>query len=133
MTRKLTAPAIAALTSAALASFAPPALAQSARSPSAAELHDALNLTPAEEPAWDAYRAAVAPDPTMTARRKAAEALLPTVPTPRRVALIDAQMQADLDAFRRQGQAVKTFYAALDPVQKRVFDAQTAPRPGARP
>jgi protein CpxP len=131
MTRKLAA--LAAILP--LLSFAPSALAQPARAQpdQFAALHDALSLTPAQETAWRTYRATVAPDPYATARRKAAAALLPTVPTPQRIALIDAQMQADLDAFRRQGDAVKTFYAALDPVQKRVFDAQTAPRPGPPP
>lgn len=109
-------------------SLAPPAFAQAT---SAAELRDALNLTPSQETAWQAYRAAIAPDPSVAARRKAAQALLPTVPTPQRIALIDAQMQADLDVFRRQGEAVKAFYATLTPTQQRVFDTQTSPRPGA--
>jgi hypothetical protein len=129
MTRKLAVLA-AALSLLSLALFAPPAFAQSGE---LAALHDALNLTPAQELAWRTYRAAVAPDPETAARRKAAAALLPTVPTPRRIALIDAQMQADLDAVRRQGQAVEAFYDALDPVQKRVFDAQTAPTPNEPP
>jgi len=110
--------------------FTPPAFAQSGE---IGELHDALSLTPAQEMAWRSYRAALAPDPYSAARRKAAQALLPTVPTPQRIALVDAQMQADLDAIRKQGEAVKAFYAALDPVQKRVFDAQTAPKPNEPP
>ena len=38
-----------------------------------------------------------------------------------------AEMQQDLADVRRQAQALKTFYAALDADQQRIFDTMTAP------
>ena len=53
--------------------------------------------------------------------------LMPTLPTPRRLALMRAQMQSDLIAFDHDVQAVNAFYDQLSPDQQRVFDTQTAP------
>ena len=89
-------------------------------------LHDALHLSAAQEDAWRAYQRAVAGDAQDQARARQTAALLPTLPTPRRLALIHAQMEADLSAFDRRAQAVAVFYSALDPVQQHTFDRQTA-------
>ena len=88
-------------------------------------LHDALHLSAAQEDAWRAYTAAVAPDPFADARRRSAMQMLPSLPTPRRIDLITAAMQQDLSSFQRQGQAVKAFYNVLTPQQQAVFDRQT--------
>jgi hypothetical protein len=90
------------------------------------QLHDALHLTAAQEDAWRAYQAAVAPDPDQRARAEAAAAMAPRLPTPRRLALIRAQMQADLATFDHDAQAVTAFYTALTPDQQQAFDRQTA-------
>lgn len=92
------------------------------------QLHDALHLTADQEAAWRAYTAAVAPDPSSQARHEAAEKMMATLPTPRRVALMDATMSQDIEAFRRQGQAVLAFYGRLRPDQQQIFDRQTAPQ-----
>lgn len=91
-------------------------------------LHDDLKLTDSQDAAWRRYATAIAPDPQALARRRATEALLPTVPTPRRIALIEASMAQDTADFRRQGAAVSAFYATLTPDQQRVFDEDTLPR-----
>jgi len=91
------------------------------------QLHNALHLTPTQDPAWKAYLAAVAPNPQMSARRNAAQSLLPQLPTPRRIALIEATMEQDVTDFRRQGDAVMAFYNQLSPEQQRTFDRQTQP------
>jgi hypothetical protein len=91
------------------------------------EIHSALHLTPTQEPAWRAYQAALAPDPGARARQQATRMLLPTLSTPRRIDLINAQMEADAAAMHRQGEAVKAFYATLTALQQRSFDAMTAP------
>ena len=70
------------------------------------DLHDALHLTAGQEAAWRDYQAAIAPDPQAGARRRATEQLLPQLPTPRRIALVEAAMSQDLAEFRRQGEAV---------------------------
>ena len=91
-------------------------------------LHDDLKLTEAQEPAWKQYATAIAPGPQAAARRRATQALLPTVPTPRRIALIEAAMAQDAADFRRRGAAVDAFYASLTPEQQRVFDQDTLPQ-----
>ena len=90
------------------------------------QLHDALHLSPAQEDAWRAYQAAIAPDPQAQQRHRAADMLLPQLTTPRRVALIEATAQADAADLHRQGKAVKAFYASLSPDQQRTFDRLTA-------
>jgi len=89
-------------------------------------LHDALRLSPGQEDAWRTYQAAIAPDPQVQQRHRAADMLLPQLPTPRRVALIEATAQADAADLHRQGEAVKAFYATLSPDQQRTFDRMTA-------
>jgi len=122
---------LAAAAALALSSLAPAAWAQtseSGRPASLNELHDALRLTPVQEAAWRRYQTALAPDPTATARHRAATAMMAALTTPRRIDLINAEMTADLDSLRRQGEAVKTFYATLTPDQQKVFDRKTAPQ-----
>lgn len=94
------------------------------------QLHDALHLTAAQEHGWQIYQAAMAPDPRMPARRRAAEALLPQLSTPRRLALMEATMEQDMTDLKRQGAAVLAFYNSLTPDQQRTFDRQTLPSAG---
>ena len=92
----------------------------------ASQLHDALHLSAVQEGAWRTYQAALADDPEAAAQARQTAMLLPRLPTPRRLALIRAQMQADVAAFDRRAQAVNAFYAALNPDQQAAFDRQTA-------
>ena len=89
-------------------------------------LHDALNLSSAQEPAWETYAAAMTPDPQTDARQRATDQMLPSLPTPRRIALIEASMAQDAADFKRQGAAMLAFYSQLSPAQQKVFDTQTA-------
>jgi hypothetical protein len=50
---------------------------------------------------------------------------LPLVPTPRRIALIEATIAQDAVDFRRQGAAVTAFYGKLTPGQQKIFDQDT--------
>ena len=110
--------------------LAGPAAAQDA--PAAlGQLHDDLGLRPDQESAWRAYAAAVAPDPQADARRRATDELLPSIPTPRRIALIEASLAQDVADLHRQGQAVMAFYSGLSPDQQRTFDVETLPSAGA--
>ena len=118
-------PAFAAIAALALATAA---FAQ-ARAPDLQGLHDALNLSAAQEEAWNAFQAAELPDPDQEARQRNAAEMMPTLHAPQRVDLSIAAMQADLQTLERRGAALKTFYGALSPAQQRVFDNQTAPRP----
>lgn len=93
------------------------------------QLHDALKLAPAQEPAWRAFLMASAPSPQQQAQAQATARLAPTLPTPRRLALIRSQMQADLAAFDRTATAVSAFYTQLSPEQQAAFDRQTRADP----
>jgi hypothetical protein len=90
-------------------------------------LHDDLRLSDSQEQAWKDYTAAIAPDPQTQARHRATQELLPMVPTPRRIALIEATMAEDSRDFQRQGAAVKAFYGKLTAEQQRTFDRDTLP------
>ena len=96
-------------------------------------LHDALNLSAAQEPAWRNYTAAMTPDPQADARHRATDQMLPSLPTPRRIALIEASMAQDAADMKRQAAAVLAFYSQLSPAQQKVFDAQTLPPAGNPP
>ncbi len=104
--------------------------AQAAELPVSAELirlHDDLHLAAGQESAWTDYLRAITPDPQVEARHRATQELMPMVPTPRRIALIEATMTQDELDFRRQGEAVKAFYGKLTPDQQKVFDRDTLP------
>jgi hypothetical protein len=91
------------------------------------QLHDALNLSSFQEPAWQTYTTAMTPNPQTEARHRATDQLLPSLATPRRIALIQAAMAQDSVEIKRQGAAMLAFYSQLSPAQQKVFDAQTLP------
>jgi hypothetical protein len=90
-------------------------------------LHDDLKLSDSQETAWRDYTTAIAPDPQQAARHRATTELLPMVPTPRRIALIEATMAQDAIDFKRQSAAVTAFYAKLTLGQQKIFDQDTLP------
>jgi hypothetical protein len=92
-------------------------------------LHDDLRLSDGQEADWKAYTQAVAPSQDMLARHRATSELLPLVPTPRRIALVEATMAQDNLDFKRQSAAVNAFYGKLTPDQQKVFDRETLPSP----
>lgn len=92
-----------------------------------ATLHAALHITAPQESAWAAYRAA-APSPAVTEqRRNAAARMFPTLTSPRRIDLVEAEMRQELTELQRQSTALKALYATLSPEQQRVFDERTLP------
>jgi protein CpxP len=91
------------------------------------QLHDALHLSADQEQAWRDYQGALAPTTGAQSRRRATQQMLPTLTTPRRIALIQAAMEQDLSDLRRQGDATTAFYGKLTPDQQAVFDRQTLP------
>ena len=108
-----------------------PAGAAFAQARDAGELHAALHLTEAQEANWRAYQMALESDPVQQARHSSAQMMMSSLPTPRRIDLLDANMQADLEVMHRQGEATKAFYATLSPEQQKVFDRETLPPPDA--
>ncbi len=108
------------------------AAAQQSPSSASTKLHDDLRLSIGQEGAWQQYLRTLDEGGQMQARRQAAEQLLPQIPTPRRLALMDATMSDELADFRRQRTAVEAFYNRLTPDQQRIFDRDTAPQTAAR-
>ena len=109
-----------------------PAGAALAQARDAAELHASLHLTLQQEAAWRTYQQALEPDPVSQSRHKSAQLMMPSLPTPRRIDLIEANMQADFELMHRQGEATKAFYEVLDPEQRITFDHETLPPPGGQ-
>ncbi|MFT4243431.1 MAG: Spy/CpxP family protein refolding chaperone [Acidovorax sp.] len=93
-----------------------------------ANLKAKLQLTPAQEPAWTTFTAALQP----------AERPAPPDPkewrqltTPERIDRMRAQRTQRATEADRRDEATKAFYAALTPEQQKTFDAQP-PRPPHR-
>jgi len=98
-----------------------------AQSPNLPVLHDALHLSAAQEAGWNAYKASVSIPEQAQQRRRSAASLFATLTAPRRMDLIEAEMQQDLADLHRQSQALKAFYGSLNADQQRTFDTQTLP------
>jgi|SRR5579872_3281973 len=110
--------------------LAPGASALAQPMPDVSELHEALRLTPAQQDAWSAYAASLGAPAAAQQRRAAAVAMMPTLPAPRRIDLMEAEMRQELADLHQQGQALKALYAMLTPEQQRLFDLRTLPSRG---
>jgi protein CpxP len=89
-----------------------------------ATLHDALKLSPAQEPAWAAYQAAIKPAATGMGLR-GERAAWAGMPAPERMEKMIALSKQHTAAMESQLVALKTFYAVLTPAQQKVFDENT--------
>ena len=87
-----------------------------------ARLHVQLKLTPAQEPAWNAYQAAIKPVPH-TGPRPDFKAFA-AMPAPDRMAKMIDMMKQRTATMESHLAAVKTFYATLNADQKKVYDKQ---------
>jgi len=86
-----------------------------------AELKVLLQITPAQEGAWTAFAAAMQP-PAQPPQPPMARAELDKLTAPQRIDL-QARHEAERAAHMKQrGDAVKAFYAQLNPEQQKVFD-----------
>lgn len=88
-----------------------------------ARLHQALKLTPEQEPAWQALMAS---EPTPMA---APTDDGPSLSTPERAERMLGRMKAHEAQMSAHVEALKTFYATLSPEQKKTFDAAHAAGP----
>ena len=80
-----------------------------------------LKLTPAQEPAWAAFTAAMQPGERPARLDRTNMDKLTTPERIDRMRALRAQYAAEAD---RRGEATKTFDAALTPEQQKTFDAQ---------
>jgi len=88
-----------------------------------AELKAKLALSSAQEGAWTAFTAAMKP-PTPP-DHKAMQAEMEKLTTPERIDKMRAQRTQREAEMDKRAEATKTFYAALTPEQKKVFDTET--------
>jgi hypothetical protein len=92
-------------------------------------LHDILNIQPSQEAAFQTFLAAMKPEHEegMGEHREMHDMHdmhdMAQLTTPQRLDRIAAEMAARQAEFQRHADAVKAFYAALDPQQQRAFDA----------
>lgn len=84
-----------------------------------------LQLSPAQEGAWNSYIAALKPSGSFQRHDRAEFARLPTPERIDRMRALRAQRITEMD---RRADATKTFYAALSPQQQKSFDQATARR-----
>lgn len=98
-----------------------------------AELKARLQLRADQEAAWTAFNDAVRPPAQPPSHPDRAE--LAQLSTPERLDRLEKLHQQREQAMSQRHQATKTFYAALDAEQKKVFDTETQRlmehRPGA--
>jgi len=92
-----------------------------------AELKQVLQITPAQEGAWDTWIASRRPPANLERPRPGEFAQLTTPERIDRLRALRAQRIAEMD---RRGDATKAFYAALTPSQQKAFDALAAMRMG---
>ena len=88
-----------------------------------------LQITTAQEAAWTAFTTAMKPMPSAAmASMAATHAELDKLPTPERLdrmRTLRTQHMTEMNLLMDQrAEATKTFYAALTPAQKKVFDEQ---------
>jgi len=89
----------------------------------AAKLRTSLQLTPAQEPALQAFIGAMQPTGEMREHMKGDRDQWKTLTTPQRLDKMQAMMSEHQQMFARHADAVRRFYAALTPAQQKDFDA----------
>ncbi|HEX5378809.1 MAG TPA: Spy/CpxP family protein refolding chaperone [Phenylobacterium sp.] len=88
----------------------------------ATHLRAALQLTPAQEPALNAFVAAMKPPEGMRDQRRMERGEMATMTTPQRLDRMKARMDDHRARFEQHAAAVKRFYAQLTPAQQKAFD-----------
>ncbi|HEY5800003.1 MAG TPA: Spy/CpxP family protein refolding chaperone [Burkholderiaceae bacterium] len=94
-------------------------------------LHDALKLSPAQEPAWNAFVAqAMTPGQHKAGDFKARRAEMAALPLPQRMERRVEMMKVRHQRATSRLIALKSFYAALHPEQQKVLEAAMQRRGG---
>jgi len=89
----------------------------------AEKLRTSLQLTPAQEPALQAFIAAMQPTGEMRDHMQGARGDWKNLTTPQRLDQMQAMMAQHQQMFARHADAIRRFYAALTPAQQKAFDA----------
>lgn len=94
------------------------------------ELKEKLKLSPDQEAAWDTFARAAQPGMRhASADRQAMRDEFEKLSTPQRLDKMMAMSDAHRTRMVERNQAIKAFYAQLNPEQQKVFDAEAMPDP----
>ena len=88
----------------------------------AEHLRAALQLTPAQEPALNAFMASMKRPEGMGDHRKGGREQMAAMTTPQRLDHMKARMDEHRARFEQHAAATKRFYAQLSPSQQKAFD-----------
>jgi len=89
-----------------------------------AALKARLKIEASQEGAWTSFTSAMKPPADLAKRRGEMRAEMQKLSTPERIDKMKA-LRAERDSFMdKRADAVKTFYAALNPEQKKIFDSR---------
>jgi protein CpxP len=113
-----------------LVTLSPQAWSQPGGSPFLQRLHNDLQLSTSQEGAWNTFQQSYQMDPQEMARQRDASDKLPGLTGPQRMDLAIGMAEDNLAGMRRRGDALKSFYGALSPVQQKIFDRDTLPPRG---
>jgi len=103
-----------------------------ARAERQAKLREALKLTPAQQPAWDAFVASMGPAHKGDRAARPDRAQLASLSAPQRLQMrIERQKQRTARMEARLS-ALNSFYSVLTPEQRKVFDEQAKQHRGGR-
>ena len=91
----------------------------------AQHLRDALQLTPAQEPALQALLTSMKPPEGMGEHMMRGHEEMEHLTTPQRLEKMRTAMTEHMAAFDQHAQAVTRFYAQLTPAQQKAFDAMS--------
>lgn len=97
-----------------------------------AEFKQRLQITPAQEGAWNTWVAAVRPPANWMETKHARHAEMQRLTTPERIDRMRAWRAERAAQQDRRGEATKVFYAALTPYQRGIFDARMQHHDGGR-
>lgn len=91
-----------------------------------ADLKTKLKIEASQEGAWSTFTSAVQPPapPAQRPDRAAARAEFEKMTTPQRLDRMQARQGERAARFAQRAGATRTFYAALNPVQQKTFDAE---------
>jgi len=92
-------------------------------------LHYDLRLRPEQEGAWQTFQQSYREDPRQEDEERDAEQRMPRMNGPQRMDMAIHMAERDLENLRRQGDALKAFYAQLSQQQQRTFDRDTLQPP----
>jgi len=98
---------------------------QAHRAQRLAALKQKLQLTPAQEGAWNSFSTAQQPQPRPADQARANRAEFAKLTTPQRLERMQARQAERSARFAKRIDATRSFYAALTPEQQKTFDAES--------